>query len=97
MIGCGIRKLEDTPFHALHNLKMLNLSNCGLRALSRNDFAGLNNVRLLDLSYNSIGELYVKLRNLKTLLVLNISHNPITEMDSSVFCRNQQNVYCYCS
>lgn len=77
-----IGPLEPSTFEKFDHLLYLNLSSTNLSNFGFNTFYHQTNLLSLDLSYNHLGEVdfTLLLRNFRTLLLLNLEGNDLTEI-----------------
>ncbi|XP_050511559.1 leucine-rich repeat-containing G-protein coupled receptor 5-like isoform X2 [Diabrotica virgifera virgifera] len=83
-----ISEIEPGAFSELFCLQELNLSHNNLTNLSEGSFEGLNSLVQLDLSFNSLQEIPdngLTFIELKTLRVLDLSHNEIKSLNQLSF------------
>ncbi|XP_060551091.1 toll-like receptor 4 [Ruditapes philippinarum] len=76
--------LEDRQFETFPNLKVLNLSDNLIQDLPKNVFMNMTNLKILDLSSNKIQEWTANIDSLKSLIHLNLSHNVLSSLPSSL-------------
>ncbi|XP_018916945.2 uncharacterized protein [Bemisia tabaci] len=84
---------DDRGFFGKHlMLYKLDASHCGLIMITDKDFEGLDNIASLDLSHNHLTFVSIaerrSLSNLKSLKMLDLSHNRIEELTEDMFANN---------
>uniref|UniRef100_A0A8D0LAX9 Toll-like receptor 3 n=1 Tax=Sphenodon punctatus TaxID=8508 RepID=A0A8D0LAX9_SPHPU len=93
-VGCSSLDLSPSPFHALLNLTILDISNNNIANIREDLFAGLHKLEILDLEHNNLARLWkhgnpggpvLFLKGLINLYALNLESNGFDEIPKQAF------------
>ncbi|XP_075412910.1 toll-like receptor 3 [Tenrec ecaudatus] len=93
-VACRNVDISPSPFHSLHNLTILDLSNNNIANINEAMLEGLGKLEILDLQHNNLARLWKRanpggavyfLKGLPHLHILNLQSNGFDEIPEEVF------------